>query len=900
VSIERLRASLADRYTIERELGAGGMATVYLAQDLKHDRKVAIKVLKPELAAVLGADRFVVEIKTTAALQHPHILPLFDSGEAIVPPMIDDRSSTIDHRSSSFLFYVMPYIQGETLRAKLDRETQFGIDEAVRIARDVADALDYAHRHGVVHRDIKPENILLHDGRPMVADFGIALALSAAAGGRMTETGMSLGTPHYMSPEQATADKEISGRSDIYSLGSVLYEMLTGNPPHTGSSAQQIIMKIIAENVEPVTKYRKSVPPNVAAAVAKSLEKLPADRFESAKAFADALGNTAFATMHATSLGGGGGRSFKRPFVAMSVVAAVATIGLVAASAGWLRRAPEEPFRRVDLTMGDVTPSPRSDVVISPDGSMLAMVGTVGSERAIYLRDLDGDAEFRKLAGTETGSNAAFSPDGQWIVFRKDGDRSLMKVSVNGGGSVTVLPGGKLDPYFPQWGTADQIFFTTPSASYRVAAGGGEAVELSGIANALSFPLPDGSGFLHGRNGRVQLYDFKAESSVVLIPSGGYPVYLPSGYLLYVASDGGLYAVRFDLAKRRIDGDPVRMLERVGTTILSRGYAVSTSGVLVQHDAPGRSNSGENALVIVDLTTGADTLRLPPARRGAMRFSPNGRVVAMDVLTSDRNGERDIYTLDLVTGTYTQLTFEGDNHYPVWSPDGTQILFNARVAGDPSVQDLFIKPADNSAPARRLTDLHSTQLRATQWLEDGRLLFDVRVPDRGWDIFTMKADSGSVPVPYLQSPVDEQFPQVAPDRTLIAYHGNENGGQQVWLRTFPVPQGKWKVSERGGGNPRWSPDGRYIYFWRGGPPMDSLFRARVDRTPAIVVQAEEFVLAMSADNVGAWNFHPDGKRFIVTVPAVAGASSTGASSDRYLMLQGVFGELRRLTAGKPK
>src|SRR5438270_7017009 len=199
---ERLSTALAGRYRIERHLGEGGMATVYLAEDLRHKRKVALKLLKPELAAVLGADRFVQEITTTAALQHPHILPLFDSGTA-----------------DSFLYYVMPYVEGETLRSKLDRETQLGIDEAVRIAREVADALDYAHRHGVIHRDIKPENILLHDGRPIVADFGIALAVSAAAGGRMTETGLSLGTPHYMSPEQATAEKELTNRSDIYSPG---------------------------------------------------------------------------------------------------------------------------------------------------------------------------------------------------------------------------------------------------------------------------------------------------------------------------------------------------------------------------------------------------------------------------------------------------------------------------------------------------------------------------------------------------------------------------------------------------------------------------------------------------------------------------------------------------------
>ncbi len=248
------------------------MATVYLAEDLKHKRKVAVKVLRPELAAVLGAERFVQEITTTANLQHPHILPLHDSGDV-----------------DGFLYYVMPFIDGETLRDKLNRETQLGIDEAVKITTEVADALHYAHGAGVIHRDIKPENILIHNGRPMVADFGIALAVSAAAGGRMTETGLSLGTPHYMSPEQATAEKDLTNRSDIYSLGSVLYEMLTGEPPHTGGSAQAIIMKIVTEPVDPVTKIRKSVPPHVAAATAKSLEKLAADRFESAAKFAEAL-----------------------------------------------------------------------------------------------------------------------------------------------------------------------------------------------------------------------------------------------------------------------------------------------------------------------------------------------------------------------------------------------------------------------------------------------------------------------------------------------------------------------------------------------------------------------------------------------------------------------------------
>ena len=212
----------------ERELGEGGMATVYLADDLKHERKVALKVLKPELAALVGAERFLAEIKTTANLQHPHILPLHDSGDA-----------------DGFLFYVMPYVEGESLREKLDREHQLPVDEAVRIATDVAEALQSAHERGVIHRDVKPANILLSKGRPLVADFGIALAVSAAGGGRLTETGLSLGTPYYMSPEQASADRELTAASDVYSLGCVLYEMLVGEPPYTGANAQVVLAKIL-------------------------------------------------------------------------------------------------------------------------------------------------------------------------------------------------------------------------------------------------------------------------------------------------------------------------------------------------------------------------------------------------------------------------------------------------------------------------------------------------------------------------------------------------------------------------------------------------------------------------------------------------------------------------------
>ncbi len=272
MSAERLAAALADRYRIERELGQGGMATVYLAQDLKHDRLVALKVLKPELAAVLGAERFLAEIKVMANLQHPNLLPLFDSGQA-----------------DSFLYYVMPYATGETLRARLERERQFPVDEVVRLVTLLANALDYAHAQGIIHRDLKPENILLQSGQPVIADFGIALAVAHAGGSRVTETGLSLGTPHYMSPEQAAGERELDARSDQYALAAVTYEMLSGEPPHSGPTAQIIIARLMTETPRSLRATRPGVPVAMDLAVHRALSKTPADRFPSCGAFAQAL-----------------------------------------------------------------------------------------------------------------------------------------------------------------------------------------------------------------------------------------------------------------------------------------------------------------------------------------------------------------------------------------------------------------------------------------------------------------------------------------------------------------------------------------------------------------------------------------------------------------------------------
>ena len=271
-TLARLTSALANRYTIERELGAGGMATVYLAEDLKHHRKVAIKVLRPELAAAIGPERFLREITITAQLNHPHILPLLDSGE-----------------ENGFLYYVMPYMEGESLRDRLNREKQLSVDDAVKLTGEVADALNAAHRRDVVHRDIKPENILIEDGHAVVADFGIARAIHAAGSEQLTETGLAIGTPFYMSPEQASGSRDLDGRSDIYALGCVLYEMLAGQPPFTGPTIESVVHQHLAVEVSPVTNLRPAVSAEIAATLTRALAKIPADRFATAREFADAL-----------------------------------------------------------------------------------------------------------------------------------------------------------------------------------------------------------------------------------------------------------------------------------------------------------------------------------------------------------------------------------------------------------------------------------------------------------------------------------------------------------------------------------------------------------------------------------------------------------------------------------
>ena len=672
----RLSTALADRYRIERHLGEGGMATVYLAEDLKHKRKVAVKVLRPELAAVLGAERFVQEITTTANLQHPHILPLFDSGKA-----------------DSFLYYVMPFIDGETLRDKLNRETQLGIEEAVSITTDIAGALHYAHGEGVIHRDIKPENILIHNGRPMVADFGIALAVSAAAGGRMTETGLSLGTPHYMSPEQATAEKDLTHRSDIYSLGSVLYEMLTGEPPHTGSSAQAIIMKIVTDDARPVTELRKSVPPHVAAATAKSLEKLAADRFETAAKFAEALTNPAF-TLPTTQAAMVAGGPPSGPWTRLSIGStAIAVLFAVVAIWALSRPAPENPVLRYSLALNSEDAlSPfrfGTRFALAPDGKRLVYLGSseqtqtlAASQLRVRPRD---QLEATPLPGTDGANHPFFSPDGGQVGFLTVSPVGLHVASLGGGPPITVADTGVSGQIGGTWGPDGYLYVQGARSNLvRVPAGGGLLEPASTldtatreVAHGWPEALPNGKGVLFtiDQTGVPAAYDIAildlATGMHRVLVRGVAAKYATSGHLVYVTADGTLMVAPFDEDAMVLAGEATALVQ--GLSVAGFGavdLTVSETGTLMY--TTGISNP---LAELVWVTRDGIAAEIDPGWTedfGAPRFSPDGTHLAV---TITENNEQQIWIKQLDRGPLAKLTFEAGNFRPAWTPDGQWVAF---------------------------------------------------------------------------------------------------------------------------------------------------------------------------------------------------------------------------------
>jgi serine/threonine-protein kinase len=855
--------ALADRYRIERELGAGGMATVYLAQDLKHHRKVAVKVLRPELAAVIGAERFLQEITTTANLQHPHILALHDSG-------------TVD----GTVFYVMPFVEGETLRARLAREKQLPVEEAVRIAREVAGALDYAHRHGVIHRDIKPENILLHDGAALVADFGIALAATTASAGRLTETGMSLGTPTYMSPEQAMGERILDARTDVYALGCVLYEMLAGEPPFTGPTAQAIVAKVMTAEPVRLSELRKTVPWHVEAATLTALAKLPADRFASAHDFAEALADKAFTVPMASGgarpaprLGGGLRARIRDPIVLGLGVATVASLGLALLL---LRRpatvAALRPIRFL-FTGSDsaqVVQNYPWPAAISPDGGTLVYaVAERGGGTSLYARRSD-QLDGRPIPGTSGGAQTLFSPDGQWLAFEANGKER--KVRLDGSAPVTIADGAAANG--ADWTTTDELVVGATGKAHglsRVSVAGGELAQFTQPDSAKGeldhlwpIALPDSRTIVftlwYGSLATAQLAMTSLDNGAVsrLDLKGVRPLAVLDGALVYLQADGAVMAVPLDPSRKRAKGKPFPVLDPVNVYAANNGNSdifVSRGGALV-------TAAGSNRAELAWL--GRDGLSHPISREvrnfTQPRLSPDGRRIA--VLVSD-GSRSDVWIQDLATGTLSRLTTAETVTSVEWTRDGSRVVYSAGSAESRAA--IWAQSVETASAPERLVDLPGLSPLAVL-SPDGHSLLLQSLVENGWDVLRVPLDSGPVARPFSASKVSDLTPRFSPDGHWAAVVTAETGSFEVYIRSFPDPTVKLQVSVGGGNGPAWSSDGSRLYYLSG----NAIIEARLTTAPALRVVSRDTAFArVPSQNTGFgqanFDVSRDGSRIVVPV-----------------------------------
>ncbi|MCZ6761258.1 MAG: protein kinase [Gemmatimonadetes bacterium] len=821
--LSELKTALAGHYEIEREIGKGGMANVYLARDERHSREVALKVLRPELAAIIGAERFVKEIEVTANLQHPNILPLYDSGEA-----------------GGFLYYVMPYLKGESLRIKLNREKQLSVEDTVEIAKAVAGALEFAHQHDVIHRDIKPENILLQAGQALVADFGIALAVSQAGGTRLTETGLSLGTPHYMSPEQATGDREIDARSDVYSLGVVVYEMLTGDPPHTGNTMQAIVAKVLTETPVPISRTRDMIPSNVDDAVHRALAKSPADRFASAANFAAALTDPSFTIPKAGTRDTGASRS---PWNRLSVVSTlVAAILFTVTLFGLFRSGGDDRVMRFAIQLGDDAPliytgygnPPR--LALLPDGSGLVYVSGPPPDYSarLMVRHFDRLVP-QTVPGTANAQSPAVSPDGQMVAFLavQGGRTSLEVVFLTGGSPISLIDSGIPRP--PVWGSDGLIYFFRGDRRtlMRVSPEGDSPAEVvvrapegyayrfpfivSGANAALVTAFP--SGEVTPLRANIQILDFASGSVRTVVP-GVRAILSPTGHLLYVTAEdlvtgvynGILMAAPFDPEELTLEGQPAAVFDGIeargvwGITDLTLSHtgllAYATPGTNAPEDVVWVTRDGRTEVIDPDWIRDVEF--------EGLALSPDGSRLAVQIipLTFDRS---DIWIKQLDDGPLSRLTFDAaGNNNPEWSPDGAWIYYQSVRDGRPGLWRKRSNGTGQEEPVLLLDqDIFEARLaRNTDWM-----VMVVQNQRGDFDIVGMRASADSVILPLLAEEASEFEPALSPDDWWLAYVSNESGQDEVYIRPFPnVNDGKWILSSGGGRDPLWSRDGRELFY----------------------------------------------------------------------------------------
>ena len=834
---ERLTAALADRYRIERELGAGGMATVYLAHDLRHQRDVAIKVLHPDLGAALGGERFLTEIRTTARLQHPHILPLLDSGEA-----------------DGLLYYVMPLVTGETLRVRMERERQLPIQEAIRIAREVASALDYAHRQSVIHRDIKPENILLHDGQAIVADFGIALAVQQAGGARMTQTGLSLGTPQYMSPEQAMGERSIDARSDIYALGAVLYEMLAGDAPFIGSSVQAIVAKVLNEKPTPLHTLRDTVPEFVEAAVLTALAKLPADRHATAAAFSSALESTS-----ATSMNSGARRTTVAPTRA-SMAVRLAPWALAAALAGALAWQVRDRESSGGADAFQLVPMPPSmgAMAMSPDG-LSYVVGTLDSTKTqvLVLRSLVGAAGRRVHPGPVL--SVAFSPDGRHLAYLDVATVSLIVQDLSTSTVRTLASGGLTGGL--AWVSNDALVVSQTgggATQYRLngssqallKSDSPDSIAIGGLASA-SDGVIIARATRGGRGLFVAISNEGQQVDSLYGPVRGIARPVVVGDVILFIEAGRLWGVPLAAGGRKTAGERREVVGAGGPGELVN-FAASQSGSLLL-----LSNSGttERELILVGRDGRTTSAAAQRTSYRAPRYSPNGSQIATMRSTTVAGP---LWLTDLARGTGQWTGSDSIVFAQQWTPGGRALLTSVRVGQKTRIASIA---AEGGGTPTTLLE-QSNPIYELALTPDGRtLVWREDAPTTGRDIRMASLDRPSESQPVRVSNWDERGIALSLDGKWLAFTSNESGGSEIFLCRLEPNGPRWAVTQGGGTEPRWGANGEL--FYRKG---DSVFVLRVTGFDAPVFSKPSLVAVVAAITGSyepLWDVRRDGQQFVM-------------------------------------
>ena len=828
------------------------MADVYLTHDRRHNRKVAIKVMHRDLSEFVGVERFLREIETTAKLQHPHILPLFDSGSV-----------------DGTVFYVMPYVEGETLRARLKREGQLPLADALRITGEIANALGYAHRHGVVHRDVKPDNVLFQDGQALLTDFGIALPpRDEESRARLTGSGMSLGTPRYMSPEQV-AGQEVDWRSDIHGLGVLAYEMLAGQPPFTGPTATAILGKVMTESPRPIVEHRRSVPEHINDAIARALEKLPADRWQSTGEFVDALSNASLTARFAARPTSG------RVLIPWLLAAALAL------ALGWtsLRNSLTPPSAanpvRFDVEFASgVVPSFTPIVRLSADGQELLVSAMVDRREEVVRRRLNRlGMEVIKGAGQGeqgTGNSRPFvSPDGRWVAYARQ--KKLWKVPVEGGTAIELAPA---DWAGGSWGRNGKIVYTQAynTGLWMVSESGGDAPMLTApdakkgeLGHWWPQILPDGDHVMFTAyrtpldSATIEVLTISSGERRVVLTGGVYGLYVPTGHLLFAVGET-IRAVPFDLDRFTVKGSPQTVVDDVAMNLTdgAAAFDVSESGTLAY--LPIDSYVTETNVVLVD-RNGKEAPALPGRDRYTNpRLSPDRSRVSVDIRSANSQG--DIWVFDVGRSGGIRVTSEDGRDFGAeWTPDGRELVFSS----ERPFLDLYRRTADATGPAEPLLAGEYDHYTGAV-SRDGKIFaFVLAAP--GGELWTVNLQGPPMATRYFANGFNLGHPTLSPDGRWMAYDSDESGqGVDVFIQSFPDPkQKRQKVSLAHGSEPMWTRGGRELVYREG----DKMLAVDVDLTTGASGAPRVLFSGPYPSNQGwtrprSYDVTPDGERFLLT------------------------------------